>query len=166
MKKADHRTIYSLVDFDGNSGKSSYYKYLYINDPINIGRLSYGTGSQLRSAAINMGKKNCYIIDLPRTKSRADNHDDLVSVIEELKSGSVFSPMYGRNAHLIMQPPIIIISSNFVLEGTSLSKDRWQVYEILKDKKLGKKNRLLSVNNIKKKVKKSEWVLLKYHGLY
>jgi hypothetical protein len=156
LKKPDDRTIVVIVDFDGNSGKTSFFKYLYVNDPINIGRITYGTASQLRSAAINIGKKGLYIIDLARTKGINDKQEDLLSVIEDLKSGFVFSPMYGHSNELIMEPPHIIISANYLLDPGSLSKDRWKIYEVTKDKGLGKENRLLEQKRAELAKKKLE----------
>jgi len=42
IKFPDHRKIITLIDFKGNSGKSSFWKYLYANNKQDIGRLTYG----------------------------------------------------------------------------------------------------------------------------
>jgi len=149
LRQPDHREIVSIIDFKGNSGKSSFFKFMYVNDRENIGRLSYGSASQLRSAAINIGKKRIYIIDLTRTKSKNDTEEDLLSVIEDIKSGFVLSPMYGKSGELLMNPPHIIISSNYLLNQGMLSKDRWSVYEITEQSKLGSRNTLLKKKNSK-----------------
>jgi len=39
-----------------------------------------------------VGKKRIYIIDLPRTRAKNDNQYDLLSGIEDLKSGFVINP--------------------------------------------------------------------------
>lgn len=150
IKEPDLRQITSIVDFEGNSGKTSYFKYLYILNKNDIGRLTYGTASQLRSAVVGLGKKKIYIIDLARTKAKEDSQQDLLSVIEDIKSGMVFAAMYGQAKELIMEPPHVIVSSNYLLNTESLSSDRWQVFEILKNKKLGKKNTLIRKEKIKK----------------
>ena len=54
--------------------------------------------------------------------------------------------MYGNAANLLMEPPHIIVSSNFLFKMSSLSKDRWEILEI-KNKKL---------ENITKKVKNKQ----------
>ena len=147
--KPDHREIISLVDIKGNSGKSSFFKFLYSHDKERIGRFTYGTAGQLRSAAVNLGEKKVYIIDLARTKAPRDSEEDLLAVIEDLKSGILFSPFYGKNNELIMNPPIVIISSNYKFSMGTLSKDRWSIYEI-KNKKLGRKNKILNEKKLKK----------------
>ncbi len=146
----DDREIISLIDFRGNSGKSSFWKYLYVNYKKEIGRLTYGSASQLRSQIVKIGSKPIYIIDLTRTKGEFDRQEDLLSLIEDAKSGFVISPMYGANAELIMDPPTIILSANYKFEEGSLSEDRWSIYEI-KDNKLGKKNALLKKTSKLKK---------------
>ena len=45
---------------------------------------------------MNMGRKKIYIIDLARTKSREDSEIDLLSAIEDIKSGVIAGAFYGR----------------------------------------------------------------------
>lgn len=135
-KKPDQRKIISIVDKKGNSGKSSFFKWLYYNHSNTIGRIGYGSASQLRSSSVKIGKKDLYIIDLARAKSKDDKQEDLLSVLEDLKSGFVTNAMYGNGGTLIMEPPHIIVSSNYVLDYRLLSEDRWLVFEILPSNKL------------------------------
>lgn len=156
IKEPDPRAIISLVDFQGGSGKSSFFKYLYTNDESkDIGRAGYGTAQQLRSALINQGPKRIYIIDLSRAKSKYDTQEDLLSILEDCKSGFIISPMYGQSKELIMEPPHIIVSSNYLFDTELLSKDRWNVYE-LKQNKLGIKNQLIVENKKKKALERTK----------
>lgn len=93
IQQADDRSIISLVDFRGNSGKSSFFKWLFLQNSESIGRITYGSSSQLRSIITKANPKKLYIIDLPRTKGRNDNDIDLLSAIENLKSGLVINSM-------------------------------------------------------------------------
>lgn len=136
IKEPDPRRIISLIDKIGNTGKSSFFKYLYFKHPEEIGRISYGTASQLRSSLINIGNKKIYIVDLTRSKSQYDKQEDLLSAIEDLKSGLVISSMYGAGKDLLMNPPHVIISSNYLFKLELLSMDRWKIYEVTKDYKL------------------------------
>lgn len=138
FKKPDPRRIISLVDKKGNSGKSSFFKWLFYKKPSEIGRIGYGSASQLRSSVVNMGKKDLYIVDLARSKSKDDRQEDLLSVLEDIKSGLVTNAMYGSGKTLLMEPPHIIVSSNYVLKYELLSSDRWEVYEINSSNKLQK----------------------------
>lgn len=85
---------------------------------------------------IKIGRKKLYIIDLPRSKSRFDHQEDLLSVVEELKSGFVSNAMYGGGETLIMGPPHIVISSNHKFNSSLLSKDRWKIYKITQTNQL------------------------------
>lgn len=154
FKKPDPRKIISLIDIEGNSGKSSFFKWMFFKYPDKIGRIGYGSASQLRSSVVNIGKKDLYVIDLARSKSKNDKEEDLLSVIEDLKSGLVTNAMYGSGKTLLMEPPHIVVSSNYTLNYKLLSKDRWQVYEILKNNKLGTLNKLLSKEKKREIVKK------------
>lgn len=138
FKTAHPRHIISLVDRAGNSGKSSFFKWLFYHHPTAIGRIGYGSASQLRSSVVNIGKKELYVVDLARSKSKTDRQEDLLSVLEDLKSGLVTNAMYGSGKTLIMEPPHIIVSSNYVLNYELLSKDRWEVYEITSKNTLNK----------------------------
>ena len=80
----------SIVDI---KGKSSFVKWLRYNYPLDIARMSFGRLSQLRSGVFNMGKRKCYIINLPGTKGRRDSIFDLLSVIEDIKNDFVSSSM-------------------------------------------------------------------------
>ena len=150
FREPDPRKIISLVDKEGNSGKSSFFKWLFFNHPETIGRIGYGSASQLRSSAVNMGKKKLYIVDLARSKSKNDKEEDLLSVLEDLKSGLVTNAMYGSGKTLLMEPPHIIVSSNYILKYELLSSDRWNVVEINKSNKL----KLLKESRSKKVIKK------------
>jgi hypothetical protein len=154
FREAHQRHIFSIIDVDGNSGKSSFFKYLFFKNPVEIGRLTYATASQLRSSSVNGGPKKLYIIDLARSKSRNDKEEDLLSVIEDIKGGLVVQNMYGASRQLLMSPPHIIISSNYRLNYNLLSKDRWRIFKIDKNNKLGKLNQAIKEQNREEFVKK------------
>ncbi len=155
FKEPHPRHIISIVDKAGNSGKSSFWKYWFFNYPEDIGRMGYGSASQLRSAAVNLGQKKLYIVDLARSKSSNDKEEDLLSALEDIKSGFITNAMYGSGKTLIMEPPHIVVSSNYVLNYDLLSSDRWKIYE------LNKKHQLVPKDPKKLKVKSSEESVLK-----
>lgn len=136
--KADTRRIISIVDSTGKTGKSSFFKFLYKTHHTTIGPIPIGTAAQLRSCAIALGKRNFYIIDLTRARSKEDSQDDLLSAVESIKNGVIQSSLYGKGEILLMEPPHIVITSNFVLKYDLLSKDRWDVFEINKKLELKK----------------------------
>jgi|694.fasta_scaffold90422_3 hypothetical protein len=132
VRESDPRKIIALYDKEGNAGKSSFFKYLFYHHSDDIGRITYGTASQLRSSLINIGPKKIYIIDLTRAKGKYDSEIDLLSAIEDLKGGVVSTNMYGSGNTMLMSIPHIIVSSNYIFDQTLLSKDRWEIYSIEK----------------------------------
>jgi hypothetical protein len=102
FKKPDQRKIVSLIDYKGCSGKSTFFKFLFVNHPSEIGRIGYGTANQLRSSVTNLGVKKLFIIDLTRAKGKEDNLEDLLSITEDVKNGLVINPMFGSGRILIM----------------------------------------------------------------
>ncbi len=145
----DDRTIISLVDEPGKSGKSQFYKWLFINHPTTIAKLGYATASQLRCATVKMGKKNLYIIDLTRSKGKEDKQEDLLSIIEDCKNGCVQNFMRGSGESLICPPPHVLVSSNYILDYELLSADRWRAYRITQPSM-----KLKKISTVKKKSKR------------
>lgn len=134
IKKAapDDRKIYFLYDPKGCSGKSTFFKWLLWKNTDDIGYLTSGTASQLRSALSQTDYKNMYLCDLPRSLGAQDSLriTDLMGVIEELKSGTLMSIMYGKNSVVLQDKSHIIISSNQLLDPNRLSKDRLEILQI------------------------------------
>jgi hypothetical protein len=135
LKNANEREIIALYDEKGNCGKSSFFKYLYYHHSNEIGRITYGTASQLRTSISNMGPKKIYIMDLTRSKAKNDSEVDLLSAVEDLKNGLITSSMYGEGKTMLMDIPHVIISSNYIFDITLVSEDRWKILSITEDKK-------------------------------
>jgi len=130
--KPDDRTITWVVDKNGNTGKSKFVKWICVNRPDEVVKMSFGTASQLRTSLVACGPKICYFIDIPRTIGKEDNINNLITVIEDLKNGHIVSSMYGKFGTLLIDPPHIIILSNQKCPIKLMSKDRWKRYEINK----------------------------------
>lgn len=127
------RHIHWVYSKRGNVGKSIFVKWLAINKPETIIKISFGTPNQLRSSLIAAGPKKCYFLDIPKTKnSNEDNLDNILSIIEDAKLGFLVSNFYGNYKTLIMDPPLIFIFSNDECPVDKLSEDRWQVFRINK----------------------------------
>lgn len=130
IREPDRREIIAIYDEDGNSGKSSFFKYLCYKYTADIGRLTYGSSSQLKSAVVAMGHKKIYIIDLTRSKAKNDSETDLLSAIKDVKNGLVTTHMYGSGNTMLMDIPHVIVSSPYIFDQTLLSKDRWKILSI------------------------------------
>lgn len=123
------RSIYVIVDPEGNTGKSELSKYLCFK----LDALLIPTGltaSQIKSAIAGEHARKNYLIDLPRQSSTKDNLQSLLSVVEDIKKGHVTSPFYGRMSTLFMKRPNVFIFTNSHIDVRMMSKDQWVIYEI------------------------------------
>lgn len=133
IKEADDREILFIEDEEGNSGKSSFIKWLYLNSNDEIAFLTDGTASQLKASITSIGVKKAYIIDLPRTENSKESMQGLMIACEMLKNGVIASSMYGAGKTLVMCNPWVILTGNALPLG-SFSVDRWQVWELQRTK--------------------------------
>jgi hypothetical protein len=130
IKPADNRKIIFIEDPKGNSGKSSFLKYLYYKYKNDIGLITEGTSSQLKRCITVQGGKKIYCVDLPRTADISSS--GLSNALESLKNGLITSVMYGGGTEadqLLITPPWIIVTGND-LSGSTWTPDRWEVYRI------------------------------------
>lgn len=130
IKGTSGREVIWIEDLCGNTGKSLFTKFLCFNNS-NITKLAFGSGSQMRAAIVEEGPQECYIIDIPRRLCNDDFENNIYSVIEDLKNGFIKSSMYGKPKTLFMEPPVVIIFSNFICPTEKLSIDRWKIYSIM-----------------------------------
>lgn len=100
-----------------------------------VGRISYGTAAQLRSVFLNIGIKKLYIFDLTRAKGTNDKIQDLMSALEDAKTGTITN---ATGQTLGMDPPHILVSSNYYLPEELLSKGTY--IESQKTKNLSEKH--------------------------
>lgn len=136
VKEPHPRKIFSIIDEKGNSGKSTFFKWLTFKNSEKIGRLGYATASQLRASVPKIGAKSIFLVDLARAKSKEDSEFDLLSVIEQVKDGTISGFMYGNPLNFLFKPPHVLITSNYKFQYELLSEDRWECFEITEDKKL------------------------------
>lgn len=131
LKDPDDRTIIWIHDLMGNSGKSKLVKHVCFNNPEESCKLSFGSSTQLRSAAITAGPKKLYFIDVPRTLGKDDDINDLISVIEDIKNGFIVSSMYGKHQQMMFDPPHIVVFANVFCPPHALSGDRLKTFTII-----------------------------------
>lgn len=126
----DDRTIHWYWEENGNSGKSTFTKYLVakhkaITLSSKTGDMKYGIISYKETSG---DYPDIIIIDIPRSVDL-----DYLSYtgIEEIKNGCFFSSKY-ESKQVIMPNPHIIIFSNEEPNVNKMSKDRWKIHEIQK----------------------------------
>jgi hypothetical protein len=127
--EADDRTINWVYNASGCAGKSKLMKYMRWKNP-EMARVGLGSATQIKTAVIEKGAHQVYMVDLPRVRGSDERQQELFSALEEIKNGWVESPMYGRSAELLMEPPHIWIFSNELPNLGMCSLDRWHVWHL------------------------------------
>lgn len=130
------REVNWLHDSIGNTGKSVLTKYLLWKHGNEVMIVPRANAQNMRTVIIDRGPKLMYLFDIPRTLGKEEHKDDIYSVIEDVKNGTVLSAMYGRDAQLLMYPPIVWVFSNFRPDTKALSLDRWKIFHMREDKTL------------------------------
>lgn len=139
----DWRTIYSIVDTEGHTRKTAFVKYLFFNYGNMVGLLDpFGTQAQNSNSIVKEGAKMIYLIDLPRSMARwvenektkksywqySEQCQSMFVLAERLKDGGPFKgTMYGDCKYMQMDPPLVLIFSNWPLQnypGQNISSDR------------------------------------------
>ena len=164
IRPADNRKIIFIEDPKGNSGKSSFLKYLYYKYKNDIGLITEGTSTQLKRSIVMQGGKKIYCVDLPRT---ADSSicSGLSNSLESLKNGLITS-MYGGGIdgdQLLITPPSIIVTGND-LSVSTWTLDKWEVYRITKDldwENISDKKRKEAIKEIELRKKEKEIRMIK-----
>jgi hypothetical protein len=139
----DYRTIHSIVDLEGHTMKTAFVKYLFFNYGDIVGLLDpFGTQAQNSNSIVKEGAKVIYLIDLPRSMAKwvenektgnsywqySDQCQSMFVLAERLKDGGPFKgTMYGDCQYMQMDPPLVLIFSNWPLQnypGQNISADR------------------------------------------
>lgn len=129
----DDRTINWVYNPTGCAGKSKLMKYLRMNPDADMARVGLGTATQIKTSVIEKGAHKTYMIDLPRVRGTDERIQELFSAIEEIKNGWIESPMYGKAAELLMEPPHVWCFSNELPKLSCASLDRWAIYHLTQD---------------------------------
>lgn len=122
----DDRTIIYIWEKTGNVGKSKLVKWMCFNKKAT--RIPLGTATQLKCSVISEGAHKVYLIDIPRSIGSEERLGDLFSAIEEVKNGHIKTAMYGKPSELFMEPPHVVVFSNYPPSLKLCSVDRWKCY--------------------------------------
>lgn len=132
-EKFEMRKINLIWDTTGNAGKSLFLEYLEYNklaEEVPPFRLM----EDIFQWVYGYPGKNCYIFDMPRGMKK-DKLGDFYSGIEVIKNGVAYDK---RNfpKKVRFNRPIIFVFTNTLPCLDLMSKDRWVIWEISKDKEL------------------------------
>lgn len=127
-QQPDKRKIYWIYDNIGNAGKTELADHL--EDQLNFKRFVNGKTADI---AHSWNGENV-VFDLSRTTEGRINWE----VIEQLKNGRVFSGKYESCSKKYNRPHLFVFS-NFLPEvrnsygRDTISRDRWEIYEMEQD---------------------------------
>ena len=130
-KKASNREIIWLYDATGNSGKSTFGKYLEFHDK-NVCYSRISKSNDILTAA--EATYTTYYFDFPRSLG-----SDFCpfTALECILDGSVDDCKLKKTRRkLRFAPPWVIVASNHPPNRTRFSEDRWSIYSINKMKEL------------------------------
>ena len=136
LKSQSDRSILWVYESKGNTGKSSLVKYLCVHkDAI----LLSGKATDVKYGIVKFYEKHgrypeLITVDIPRTRKDFFQY----SALEEIKNGCFFSGKY-EGMMCIFNNPVVVCFSNSRPDLTTMSSDRWQIYEIF-DNELRKIN--------------------------
>jgi len=125
--KPDSRSINVLVDEIGNTGKSAFCKYVCWHHKVPV--LGWGKTGDLLHLVSKLPNKPAYIFDLSRSKPQDWARDDIAAAMEGIKNGLFINTKY-ECAQVIMKTPHVWIFTNTLPNISSMSRDRWRLWEI------------------------------------
>lgn len=127
QKEPDERKIYWFFEPEGNVGKSSFCKYLIAMH--NAIFIDEGKKADLMNHILTASQKqeiDLVVLDVPRDNKNCISYKS----IESIKNGMIYSSKY-EGGQLLFNSPHVIIFSNYPPDESKLSKDRWEIFEIV-----------------------------------
>ncbi|UYD39141.1 MAG: replication associated protein [Wigfec virus K19_221] len=122
------RRIMWVYEPSGQVGKTWFGNYVRHHQGWPM--LSYASSRDLYNLISKAMDKQCYIIDLPRTKPSDIASNEIYSVLEALKNGTIQNTKFECTIS-DMDPPHVIVFANYGPNLLQLSRDRWDVYTVL-----------------------------------
>lgn len=129
----DDRTINVVVNPGGNIGKSAFCKHMAWHCKTLV--LGWGKTGDLLNLVSKNANKTAYFFDLSRSKPQDWGKDDIASAMEGIKNGLFMNTKY-ETCQVIMKSPHIWIFTNVVPNLSSMSADRWRLWEVGTDRRL------------------------------
>lgn len=123
-EKPDKRTIHWFYEEKGNVGKTTLCKYLVAKHDALM--LTGKANDMYYMLSKFPNKRKLVLIDVPRSSQDYVNY----GAIEQIKNGLIFSGKY-EGCQLIFNSPHVIIFANERPNTRMMSKDRWNIVEII-----------------------------------
>lgn len=132
-ERPDDRTINVVVNPSGNIGKSAFCKYMAWHHKTLV--MGWGRTGDLLNLVSKNPNKTAYFFDLARSKPQDWGKDDIASAMEGIKNGLFMNTKY-ETCQVIMRSPHIWIFTNVVPNLSSMSMDRWRLWEVDGERRL------------------------------
>lgn len=130
-EKPDDRTIHWIIDIDGHAGKTTLNRWFFQEDMRAV--LAHGTEGDIFfkiSQALEVKRPpRIVVVDLPR---KGDPDDAPYETLETIKNGLLAASKY-ESKDCLFNPPHCVVFANWGPDTSSLSLDRWQIWQILDD---------------------------------
>lgn len=132
----DNRAITVILDEEGDSCKSLFAEYLeYEGKAWEVP--PFRQMEDISQCVMSIKAKKCYLIDMPRGMKK-DRLGEFYSGLECLKNGVCWDKRYSFKKRRMDRPQVVVFT-NMLPCMKLLSKDRWNIYEMQKDKSLLRK---------------------------
>lgn len=125
-----NRHIYWMYEETGNTGKSYLAKYLACTYELILGE---GKRLDVYNQVLSFIKEKekspkIIILDIPRDSMEYVNY----ASIEQLKNGCLYSGKY-EGGQCVFEIPHVLIFSNQLPSISSMSRDRWKIFNIIEE---------------------------------
>jgi hypothetical protein len=121
----DKRTVFFVVDYKGDSGKSWFaHHYNSLHDFTQV----LLPGKKDSQVHVLSGQARVIFFDCPRSKTEHIQYD----LFEELKNGYVFAQKY-ESTLLRFEVPHVVVMMNEDPDMTKLSRDRYHIIMVTRD---------------------------------
>lgn len=127
LAQADDRTVNYIVDTVGQQGKSKFVKYMAYHHKAVMS--PWGKTGDIINLVSKTPNKEIFLFDLSRSKPQDWARDDIAAAMEQIKNGHIVNWKFETGA-LMFDPPHIWCFSNQLPNLSSMSKDRWVLWEI------------------------------------
>lgn len=133
MQHFDMRTIHMVICSVGGEGKSMFAEYLeYRNEAFEVP--PFTCMEDIMQCVMGVPSYRTYLIDMPRAMPK-NRLAGFFAGIESLKNGVMYDKRYHFKKRRIDRPNIIVFS-NKAPKRSYLSRDRWRLWTISRDKRL------------------------------
>lgn len=121
-QEPDERSIHWFWESTGSVGKSQLAKYLGVHHG---GIKLNGKARDMYHQLSKYPNPRLIVVDIPRDNIGYINY----GAMEEMKNGYVFSGKFD-GCQLIFDPPHVIVFANIMPDVTTMSLDRWCIYNV------------------------------------